>query len=91
MVLAAGGYPGSYHKNLPISGLKEAEELPGKIFHAGTRLADDNVTVVTSGGRVLCVSEAQENAYRLAKEIQWQDVYMRSDIAYRAIDREKKS
>lgn len=93
VVLAAGGYPASYNKGDAITGLPNTEEL-GKVFHAGTKL--ENGQVVTSGGRVLCatamgnsVTEAQANAYKLTHAIQWQDVYYRDDIAYRAIEREK--
>ena len=94
VVLAAGGYPNAYAKGLPISGLDAAAKLDGKVFHAGTRLQDGKV--VTNGGRVLCatalgnsVTDAQQNAYALARTIEWQDVYMRTDIAYRAIERER--
>ena len=98
VVLAAGGYPDSYQKGFPISGLAEAAELSanglvGKVFHAGTKLDGD--TVLTNGGRVLCatalgsnVTEAQKNAYAIAAKIDWQDCYKRDDIAYRAIERE---
>lgn len=93
VVLAAGGYPGSYAKGLPISGLGQGESADAKVFHAGTALKDGNV--VTSGGRVLCatamgatVTEAQANAYALASQIGWQDMFYRKDIAYRAIARE---
>jgi phosphoribosylamine--glycine ligase len=94
VVLAAGGYPNDYAKGLPISGLDAAAKLEGKVFHAGTCLQGDQV--VTNGGRVLCatalgnsVTDAQRNAYALARTIDWQDVYMRTDIAYRAIERER--
>ncbi|MDY6816364.1 MAG: phosphoribosylamine--glycine ligase [Pseudomonadota bacterium] len=94
IVLAAGGYPGSYNKGDVISGLPETEVDGEKVFHAGTRLADGQV--VTSGGRVLCatalgntVTEAQKRAYRLAGRIQWDGVFYRKDIAYRAIAREQ--
>lgn len=93
VVLAAGGYPGSYDKGLVISGLPEQDASDAKAFHAGTKL--DNGQVVTSGGRVLCatalgnsVTEAQQQAYALAEQIQWQDSFYRKDIAYRAIARE---
>ncbi|MET0100550.1 MAG: phosphoribosylamine--glycine ligase [Sedimenticola sp.] len=96
VVLAAGGYPGSYNKGDIITGLP-SEETPGlKVFHAGT--AEKNGEVVTSGGRVLCatalgatVSEAQNNAYLLTEQIQWNGVYYRTDIGYRAIAREQES
>ncbi|ROQ19571.1 phosphoribosylamine--glycine ligase [Marinimicrobium koreense] len=95
VVLAAGGYPGSYNKGDEISGLP-TEETPGeRVFHAGTKTASGKV--VTSGGRVLCatalgntVSEAQQRAYALADRIQWDGVFYRKDIAYRAIEREQR-
>ena len=94
VVLAAGGYPGSYAKGLPIDGLAAAAELPGKVFHAGTVSQGD--AVVTAGGRVLCatalgnsVTEAQQGAYQLVDKISWQDSFHRTDIAYRAISREQ--
>ncbi|MFC3094110.1 phosphoribosylamine--glycine ligase [Alteromonas sediminis] len=94
VVLAAGGYPGSYDKGEQIQGLAEAARLEGKVFHAGTKL--DGEQVLTNGGRVLCatalgnsVSEAQTAAYTLAKTIDWPNVMMRNDIAYRAIAREQ--
>jgi phosphoribosylamine--glycine ligase len=94
IVLAAGGYPGSYRKGDAISGLPEAETEGEKVFHAGTRLNNDKV--VTNGGRVLCatalgetVTEAQQRAYDLAKGIDWAGVFCRSDIGFRAIARER--
>lgn len=94
VVLAAGGYPDKYRKGDVISGLEKAANLDGKVFHAGTELKDGQV--VTNGGRVLCavglgntVTEAQANAYALVKEIDWADVYYRTDIGHRAIARER--
>ncbi len=94
IVLAAGGYPGSYGKGDPISGLPDTETEGEKVFHAGTRL--DNDQVVTNGGRVLCatalgntVTEAQQRAYELAARIDWNGAFYRKDIAYRAIAREQ--
>jgi phosphoribosylamine--glycine ligase len=94
VVLAAGGYPASYAKGDVISGLESAAELPGKVFHAGTKTVDGQVT--TNGGRVLCatalgntVTEAQANAYLLADKICWDKMFHRNDIAYRAIQREQ--
>jgi phosphoribosylamine--glycine ligase len=94
IVLAAGGYPGSYRKGDAMSGLPEAETEGEKVFHAGTRLKGDKV--VTNGGRVLCatalgetVTEAQQRAYALAKSIDWAGVFCRSDIGFRAIARER--
>ncbi len=93
VVMAAGGYPGDYAKGDLIS-LPASCPEGSKIFHAGTQL-DDNGNVVTAGGRVLCVTalgdsvtEAQQRAYELLKEVNWKDAYFRTDIAYRAIARE---
>ncbi|MET0002589.1 MAG: phosphoribosylamine--glycine ligase [Candidatus Thiodiazotropha sp.] len=95
IVLAAGGYPGPYEKGKVISGLPESGDPSCKVFHAGTRLDDDKV--VTTGGRVLCatalgesVTSAQQSAYALTRSIHWDDVYYRTDIAYRAIAREER-
>ncbi len=96
VVLAAGGYPADYAKGDVIS--LPATALEGqKIFHAGTtnNAAGD---VTTNGGRVLCatalgntVSEAQERAYELTKQVSWNGMFHRNDIGYRAIARELES
>ncbi|PRB84623.1 phosphoribosylamine--glycine ligase [Pseudomonas sp. MYb185] len=93
VVLAAGGYPGDYTKGHAISGLDQAVSADGKVFHAGTALQDGQV--VTQGGRVLCatalgenVKAAQQGAYELARKISWDGCFYRSDIGYRAIQRE---
>ncbi len=93
VVLAAGGYPDAVRKGDAITGLEQAANLPGKVFHAGTRL--EHGQVVTDGGRVLCavglgdtVGEAQRAAYALVKEINWTDMQYRKDIGHRAIERE---
>jgi phosphoribosylamine--glycine ligase len=93
VVMAAGGYPGSYHKGDAISGLDDVDDAKTKVFHAGT--ADQDGHVVTSGGRVLCVvglgdtvAQAQEVAYRGVNKIKWDDVYFRTDIGHRAINRD---
>jgi phosphoribosylamine--glycine ligase len=95
VVLAAGGYPGDYPKGDVISGLPDSDDATAKVFHAGTALRDGQV--VTSGGRVLCatalgdsVAEAQRRAYELADHIDWQGLYRRNDIGYRAVAREQK-
>ena len=94
VVLAAGGYPGSYRKGDVIAGLDAVDAEDCKVFHAGT--AEKDGEVVTSGGRVLCVTalgegvtEAQKRAYQGVEKIRWDDVYYRTDIGYRAIEREK--
>lgn len=93
VVLAAGGYPGSYNKGDEITGIPAATES-AKTFHAGTKLDGDKV--VTAGGRVLCatamgasVTEAQQEAYKAVNVIKWEGVEFRTDIAYRAIAREQ--
>ncbi|ENM5726553.1 phosphoribosylamine--glycine ligase [Vibrio mimicus] len=94
VVLAAGGYPGDYAKGDVISGLPTQETAGQKVFHAGTETQGDQV--VTNGGRVLCatalgntVLEAQQRAYQLADQINWNGMFCRRDIGYRAIAREQ--
>ncbi|AYZ31178.1 phosphoribosylamine--glycine ligase [Serratia sp. FDAARGOS_506] len=94
VVLAAGGYPGDYRNGEIIQGLPQRESADGKVFHAGTNLQGNDV--VTSGGRVLCVTalgdtvaQAQQRAYQLAEGIQWPGSFCRKDIGYRAIVRGK--
>ncbi len=95
VVLAAGGYPDAYAKGKVISGLDTPAPANAKIFHAGTKL--DGNKVLTNGGRVLCatalgatVSEAQQTAYALVKNISWDGMYCRRDIGWRAIQREQQ-
>jgi len=100
IVMAAGGYPGSYDKGLPITGVGSLQACPEpvpddvKVFHAGTSMKDGRV--VTSGGRVLCVTalgdsvaEAQQKAYTQVDKISWEGAFYRKDIGYRAIERER--
>ena len=91
VVLAAGGYPGSYEKGHAISGLESDWGTATKIFHAGTR--QDGNAIITQGGRVLCVSalgdsirEAIEAAYHGVDQIGWEGMVCRRDIGWRAID-----
>jgi phosphoribosylamine--glycine ligase len=93
VVLAAGGYPEAARKGDRITGLDAAARLPGKVFHAATRLVDG--AVVTDGGRVLCavglgetVAAARDDAYALADAIHWESMQFRRDIGHRAIARE---
>ncbi len=93
VVMAAAGYPGSCPKGDVIEGLP-AETPDAKVFHAGTALV--NHQVVTSGGRVLCVTalgetvaSAQQRAYAVLRQIRWNGAHYRTDIGYRAIAREK--
>jgi len=88
VVLAAGGYPADYNKGDVITGLKDTADT--KIFHAGTASSGDDV--VTSGGRVLCVTakgkdakEAQAKAYKGVDKVSFNKMYCRRDIAHRAV------
>ena len=93
VVMASGGYPGSYEKGNVISGLDEAAALPGiTLFHAGTELRDGKTVAV--GGRVLDVTatgkdvaEARARAYAAAEKISWKDSFYRRDIGWRALGR----
>ncbi|MGM0833605.1 MAG: phosphoribosylamine--glycine ligase [Pseudomonadota bacterium] len=94
VVMAAGGYPGSYRKGDVIDGLDQAEQAQCKVFHAGTTQAADGA-ILTAGGRVLCVtalgntvSAAQQQAYQGVNAIHWEGAEFRRDIAFRAIARE---
>lgn len=92
VVLAAGGYPGTYEKGQAIAGLDSDWPATTKVFHAGTR--SEGNAVVTQGGRVLCVSalgdsiaEAIAAAYAGVDRISWEGMVCRRDIGWRAIDR----
>ena len=94
VVMASRGYPDAYDKGKPISGLDQATGKDVKVFHAGTRLEGSNV--VTDGGRVLCVvgagtsvRAARDAAYSGVRKITWDGAFYRSDIGYRAIQREE--
>ena len=95
VVLASDGYPVSYEKGFPITGL---EKFDGKddyfCFHAGTKF-DENGTIVTNGGRVLGITatgkdlkEARAKAYEATEWVDFANKYMRHDIG-RAIDEVK--
>ena len=84
VVLASGGYPGSYKKGLPIFGTKDVEGC--EVFHAGTDIKDGQL--VATGGRVLCVSalgktreEARQKVYEQIDKIQLEGAFYRKDIA----------
>jgi phosphoribosylamine--glycine ligase len=91
VVMASAGYPGSYAKGKPISGLDDVARLPNtKVFHAGTARAGDKI--VTSGGRVLGVTawakdlrSAQAAAYAAVECIQFEGAHYRRDIAAKAL------
>lgn len=90
VILASGGYPKSYKKNLAIDGVTKAKSLGALIFHAGTKLSDGEL--VTSGGRVLGVTvtapnlrEAVDKVYRCADVIHFDEMHFRRDIAAKAL------
>ena len=93
VVMASGGYPGSYAKNMAITGLQEANNLPDVVvFQAGTKEA--NGQVVTNGGRVLgvtavsdTIANAKEKAYAAVERIHFENAHYRTDIAWRALRR----
>jgi phosphoribosylamine--glycine ligase len=94
VVMAAGGYPGSYGKGFEIRGLETADSDTAKVFHAGT--ANAGGKIVTSGGRVLCVTAlgetiaaARDAAYEAGAKIDWDGVVFRRDIGWRAIGRDR--
>ena len=91
VIMASGGYPGSYRTGFPIEGISRVDK-DVLVFHAGTRLGSDGV-VYTDGGRVLTVvgmgqgmAEAREKVYRNIPNICFEDCYYRKDIALREID-----
>jgi phosphoribosylamine--glycine ligase len=91
VVMASGGYPGSYAKGKAISGLEEAAKMSNtKVFHAGTARAGDEI--VTSGGRVLGVTSwgkdlksAQAAAYAAVEKIHFESAQFRRDIGAKAL------
>lgn len=92
VVLTSAGYPGHYETGKPISGIEEAEALPGvTVYHAGTAI-DDAGRLVTAGGRVLDVTAvapsfeaARERAYEAAAQIDFPGKAFRTDIGWRAL------
>ncbi len=91
VVLASEGYPVSYKKGFPITGLDKFDNKNYFCFHAGTKF-DENGQIVTNGGRVLGITalgrdllEARANAYQATEWISFENKYMRHDIG-KAID-----
>lgn len=95
VVIAAEGYPGSYPKGMEVTGLDEADAMDGvKVFQAGTEFKDGKV--LTSGGRVLCVTAlgddlaaAQKKAYAAVDKVHFDKSYFRRDIADKGLKRLK--
>lgn len=93
VVMASGGYPGSYEKGKSITGIEEANAVDGvKVFHAGTGMGPNGF--VTAGGRVLGVTaralgiaDAISKAYEAVEKIRWENVHYRKDIGKKALNR----
>src|SRR5688572_1145235 len=91
VVMASGGYPGSYKKGVTISGLDDAAKISGvKVFHAGTMLKRPDI--ITTGGRVLGVTAlgkdiraARDLAYHAVEKIRFEGAHYRKDIAAKAL------
>lgn len=94
VVISSAGYPGTYRKGDQITGIEDADNMPGvQVFHAGTAFQNDRI--VTSGGRVLGVTatgkdlaEAKARAYRGVEQIRFDGMHYRRDIADRALNRQ---
>lgn len=91
VVVAAGGYPKSYHKGDVITGLDKANEM-ATVFHAGTARKDGQI--VSNGGRVLGVTamgsniqEAIQHAYAAVEQIHFANCFYRRDIGHRAFNK----
>ncbi len=91
VILASGGYPGSYEKGKVIAGLK-ADDDKAIVFHCGTKQVSEDI--VTAGGRVMSVTgiggnlrEAVDNAYQRIASISFDGMFYRKDIAHRAFER----
>ena len=93
VVMASGGYPGSYENGKEITGLAEANaDEATVVFHAGTKAVDGKI--VTAGGRVLGVTsvdknirDARDRAYAAVEKVKFDQVFYRKDIAWRALKR----
>ncbi len=88
VVMAAKGYPGSYQKGEEISVPESSSS--SKVFHAGTKL--NNKKILSNGGRVLCATslgedlkDAQNKAYQLVSEVNWDGSYFRTDIGFKGL------
>lgn len=97
VVMASKGYPESYTKGQVIRDIDKAEQIQGvKVYHAGTKDVDGKIE--NNGGRVLgvtalgrSITEAQNLAYKGIHQIHWEDAMYRTDIGWRAINRELES
>lgn len=93
VVMASGGYPGSYEKGKPITGIEHADAVEGvKVFHTGAGAGPNGF--VTAGGRVLGVTaralgiaDAITKAYEAVEKIHWENAHYRRDIGKKALNR----
>src|SRR5690606_33936167 len=92
VVMASGGYPGSYDKGKPITGIAEAEAGGAFVFHAGTAMRDS--ALVTNGGRVLTVTATGDTlnaaigrAYEAVAKIHFEAAHHRTDIGRKGLER----
>jgi phosphoribosylamine--glycine ligase len=92
VVLASGGYPGSFPTGKPIHGIPDAEATGATVFQAGTKL--DSTGLVTNGGRVLGVTasgatlaSAIDNAYRGVDKVAFDGMHYRTDIGRKGLAR----
>jgi len=91
VVMASGGYPGSYEKNKVIEGLNTDFGKDVVVFHAGTKTIDGNIA--TNGGRVLGVTacgndlnQSINRAYDVVKQIHFENAYFRKDIGKKGLN-----
>jgi phosphoribosylamine--glycine ligase len=91
VILASPGYPASYPKGLPITGLNSAATADAIVFHAGTAATADG-NIVTAGGRVLgvvglgnSIADARDKAYAEVNNIHFEGKHYRTDIAKKAL------
>ncbi len=94
VILASGGYPGSYEKGKKVTGLESAAKDGAIVFHCGTKRAEGGEAVLTAGGRVFSITgtgatlrEAVDRAYAAAGEVAFDGIFYRRDIAHRAFER----
>jgi len=93
VVMATHGYPGTYAKGSAIKGIDDFDEPDAEIFHAGT--IRDGEGLKANGGRVLNITalghdicEARDRAYKIVKDVDWPEGFYRTDIGWRAIERD---